>query len=462
VIEIGPAGNLPPGSQTQLLAIADDTFNQTFARLFIEADLDGDGILSVDVDGIAPPVIEVELRQNGLIQSARSYRPPYPAALVTGPMGDDVTGGLACSFIICITEPCPTFPHLTARLSKVDSFPWQQLGGPLVQANEIIVRIPLPPPITVPIELVSLSLTGLNPLPVTISQEAAHFNNLPHHHAGTPVGPSVEGPLRMKAADLNLDGRCDLALSNIGSSGEDGVSIDLLDYDDDGDLVPDAVEELSLDLAPTELSTLPHHAVLRLEARGEVNAMPNQNLGQAMLRWRPAFFDVFADFSDIGSLTHHLVLLDHGAVVLDLPGQVGMAAQATQGPVKIGKLGGGTECYVMCMPDGNSFLHGGNLYLANEIRLLAETTDALGPKSRFSIRSTDWCELAITGADVGAAGSACPADCALPQNGQVNVNDLLALLAQWGWPGLCDIAPPYGVVNVNDLLALLAAWGACP
>jgi T5SS/PEP-CTERM-associated repeat protein len=58
----------------------------------------------------------------------------------------------------------------------------------------------------------------------------------------------------------------------------------------------------------------------------------------------------------------------------------------------------------------------------------------------------------------------CPADCAAGGNGQVNVTDLLALLAQWNLVGSCDIAPPggNGVVNVSDLLALLAAWGACP
>ncbi len=59
----------------------------------------------------------------------------------------------------------------------------------------------------------------------------------------------------------------------------------------------------------------------------------------------------------------------------------------------------------------------------------------------------------------------CPADCAGTPDGNVNVTDLLALLANWGGtPTLCDIAPPGGdgSVNVTDLLALLAAWGSCP
>lgn len=57
----------------------------------------------------------------------------------------------------------------------------------------------------------------------------------------------------------------------------------------------------------------------------------------------------------------------------------------------------------------------------------------------------------------------CPTDCAALQDGNTNVTDLLALLAGWGLPGSCDMAPTGGdgTINVTDLLALLAAWGPC-
>ena len=48
-------------------------------------------------------------------------------------------------------------------------------------------------------------------------------------------------------------------------------------------------------------------------------------------------------------------------------------------------------------------------------------------------------------------------------SGEVDVNDLLELIAQWGsCSGFCsaDISGD-GVVDVNDLLALIAAWGVC-
>jgi hypothetical protein len=53
----------------------------------------------------------------------------------------------------------------------------------------------------------------------------------------------------------------------------------------------------------------------------------------------------------------------------------------------------------------------------------------------------------------------CPSDCAKPGDGVVDVQDLLALLAQWGAPGDCD--PSGGAVGINALLDLLASWGPC-
>ena len=47
----------------------------------------------------------------------------------------------------------------------------------------------------------------------------------------------------------------------------------------------------------------------------------------------------------------------------------------------------------------------------------------------------------------------CPVDCDGDVNGdgQVNVTDLLAVIAGWGNP-----------YDVSDLLAVIAGWGSCP
>ena len=55
-------------------------------------------------------------------------------------------------------------------------------------------------------------------------------------------------------------------------------------------------------------------------------------------------------------------------------------------------------------------------------------------------------------------------------DGQVNIDDLLAVINAWGPcpapPTTCaaDIAPPggNGVVNIDDLLAIVMSWGPCP
>ncbi len=57
-------------------------------------------------------------------------------------------------------------------------------------------------------------------------------------------------------------------------------------------------------------------------------------------------------------------------------------------------------------------------------------------------------------------GEDCPGDCA-DSNGEVDVNDLLALIGAWGSSGDCDVDGS-GEINVSDLLELISAWGVCP
>ena len=59
----------------------------------------------------------------------------------------------------------------------------------------------------------------------------------------------------------------------------------------------------------------------------------------------------------------------------------------------------------------------------------------------------------------------CPAD--IDHNGQVNVDDLLAVISAWGPCNNCppDIHPPpdgNNQVNVDDLLLVISSWGPCP
>jgi hypothetical protein len=60
----------------------------------------------------------------------------------------------------------------------------------------------------------------------------------------------------------------------------------------------------------------------------------------------------------------------------------------------------------------------------------------------------------------GPCVASCLEDCAVPNDGIVDVSDLLDVLSQWALPGACDV-DGNGRVMIQDLLAVLAAWGTC-
>jgi hypothetical protein len=77
----------------------------------------------------------------------------------------------------------------------------------------------------------------------------------------------------------------------------------------------------------------------------------------------------------------------------------------------------------------------------------------------------DECDI-ISGTSEDNDGDGIPDECQCPAdtdgNGEVNVNDLLTVLMDWG---TCPYCPGEitgdGYVNVEDLLAIIGAWGSC-
>ena len=61
-------------------------------------------------------------------------------------------------------------------------------------------------------------------------------------------------------------------------------------------------------------------------------------------------------------------------------------------------------------------------------------------------------------------GNTICSDCGSDFNsdGNVDVEDLLQLIAAWGNAGGAEDLDGDGNVGVNDLLILIAAWGVCP
>ena len=72
-----------------------------------------------------------------------------------------------------------------------------------------------------------------------------------------------------------------------------------------------------------------------------------------------------------------------------------------------------------------------------------------------------WARVDFAG-DFAFGWPLCPGDCHQPPDGVVNVIDLNAALAAWGFgAGPFDVNND-GVVNMLDILDLLAVWGVCP
>jgi hypothetical protein len=57
----------------------------------------------------------------------------------------------------------------------------------------------------------------------------------------------------------------------------------------------------------------------------------------------------------------------------------------------------------------------------------------------------------------------CPADCAWPSNGQVDIIDLISVLDSWSAPGGTPADVDHnGTVDMDDLLEVIHNWGLCP
>ena len=60
-----------------------------------------------------------------------------------------------------------------------------------------------------------------------------------------------------------------------------------------------------------------------------------------------------------------------------------------------------------------------------------------------------------------AVAPPCPADCADPLDGMVNILDFIAMVDQWGDAGSCDVDGS-GLVNILDYIQMVDLWGPCP
>lgn len=151
-----------------------------------------------------------------------------------------------------------------------------------------------------------------------------------------------------------------LPVRNLGSSGQDGVEFHTCPSNG-MDAVWDPIGAPPVD-----------GAFLQMEAMGILNGN-HSRLGQTQVRFRPAFFDVFCDFSDIGATSMKVIGRRAGSVVFqsnDVPN--GLIGSGDRWPRCGGKLGRPTPCFRWWWGSDFPFLHLGSMYVIDELLLLAD------------------------------------------------------------------------------------------
>lgn len=243
-------------------------------------------------------------------------------------------------------------------------------GGPLIVGDEIRVCRSI---ITnVPFRIQAVSLTTPNATSFSILGAAFRAFGFFERALGSPG----------ITADPN-----GLTVYDLAPTGEDGISA----------MLGSAISA-NLALGPIDPAGVAAvGSYLDAEAIGELGGVPGQSLGTLRISKETTDFEVDADFGNISSPTQRIQVLSNGTMLANIGGHTGAAAQVTHWPIDIGKLGGQLECYVIQFPPGGVIEVDDVPYAANELRILAETTAPIGPKSEFQLRAAGLAELRLTG-----------------------------------------------------------------
>ena len=253
-------------------------------------------------------------------------------------------------------------------------------------------------------------------------------------------------------------GAGNLSVSNIGSSGLDGVAIHVED-----------VDEFAAIWQPLDpLATVPDGAFLEFSATGSVGGMAEQALGTLRITDIGAELEITADYSAVGSTSHRLEVLDGGVLVTTVTGHTGPVARVVGWPKGCGKGRAviddfGTACYRPCWPGPVSInIIGGPTVVGDTLRVLAENPTAeFDFLSSFTTQAADIPNITI------AVESASPAPCAGPtgdmnSDGSVDGGDVeffVTSLLGAGTPSqLCDgDFNGSGNLDSGDVAGLVAA-----
>jgi hypothetical protein len=363
------------------------------------------------------------IRDGQVVLSIPTVLPPVPTAIASL----DLTGldeAVATVHPVWAAKECKDQVSLNAAVPMN----FAAIGGGTVLADTVVVVRPTndPPSMT------SVALTG----------NACTPNSVISHESIDKLGWTFTG-LGHALLDATTPGAVAIPCC-IGSTGDDGVEIDLgcASFFDIFVVLPDWTE--------------PGTSLTLQGVAGDFAGQEGGGTTGSLTFVRGAFFDVFADFSDIGTDTKHVIVKNaQGIPVFQTVTSDLFVGQLSAAPFKLGKLGGATPCYRACVPNGTQFTFGPVTVDAHEIEVLAVGGTDAQCKSAARLTGTgDLGPISITGVETQAA---CLGD--LDGDGQVAGSDLAILLGAWS-TGTVDFNAD-GTTDAADLAILLGAWGDC-
>ncbi len=182
--------------------------------------------------------------------------------------------------------------------------------------------------------------------------------------------------------DAFIDATGALTVGNIGSSGQDGVSINL------GQALSCEVVVKTNKLRLRESPTLSH---LRFSATGSSGGKPNASLGYvdiACVATNPSSYQVTADLTPEGSPTQRIEVWSQGKLQAAFPGHTGPVATVGSWPTSFGKLGVSPTrlpCYRGGWPWPTDIFVNGIHFVGDQILILQETGPTLDFLSSFNV-----------------------------------------------------------------------------
>lgn len=269
---------------------------------------------------------------------------------------------------------------------------------------------------------------------------------------------ATSGPIGLSGVDADFDGAADVSISNLGSTGNDGVR-----------LLVGGVDSATIDM--TVINPAMTGACISLSAFQQFGGLGGTVALDPCVGCPPPFkgewVNLVGNFSDVGSGTFTLQIVHNGAIVHEQSGMSGLVGASVGWPIKGGKLGGATPCWRMCYPQDTLFLIAGTAQqvMMDEIRLLAENAPPLELLDYIEVRAANMDELRLSNPETILPPP--PEPCVGDTNGDniVNFSDLNAVLAQFGQtsPFLPGDVNHDGVVDFGDLNTILSNFGfMCP